>query len=360
MRLFGTEKYPKGPSFRTAKHVSKDLGLASLSFMAPNPKPAHGGSWNKEPNHFNAASDAGFERELTWNQCEIESLSRLRVYSSSWEFRGIPVIEGYCGFLNCIVDIRRVGDLPANESLFDNWVLARELLRNEELCTYAATSEGYTAAPLDSNPDRWPEVLGPINSQWVNRNGTDWLYTEEQQLSDTANAVTWATPISHDRYLSCLFLIERSSWHGPNAYRIEERVRPDTFLDLMHQIMDSVKLELCEEMKAERDRIRTIEPSERRPVIEFTPEQLKVAKHVLYMSSFRKSEDGDDRWSSGMERLAPREEVEAFLDERVKFKPLPGSYPRGGIIYNRVPVQPITKLVDSLPQGAIARKAIPE
>ncbi|WP_303955621.1 hypothetical protein [Thalassolituus maritimus] len=258
------------------------------------------------------------------------------------------------------MDIRRVGDLPANESLFDNWVLARELLRNEELCTYAATSEGYTAAPLDSNPDRWPEVLGPINSQWVNRNGTDWLYTEEQQLSDTANAVTWATPISHDRYLSCLFLIERSSWHGPNAYRIEERVRPDTFLDLMHQIMDSVKLELCEEMKVERDRIRTIEPSERRPVIEFTPEQLKVAKHVLYMSSFRKPEDGDDRWSSGMERLAPSEEVEAFLDERVKFKPLPGSYPRGGIIYNRVPVQPITKLVDSLPQGAIARKAIPE
>ena len=358
MRLFGTEKYPKGPSFRTAKRVSKDLGLASLSFMAPNPKPAHGGSWNKEPNHFNAASDAGFEPELTWNQCEIEALSRLRVYSSSWEFRGIPVIEGYCGFLNCIVDIRRVSDLPANESLFEKWVFARELLRNQELCTYAATSEGFTDAPLDSNPDRWPLTLGPVNSQWVDRKGTDWLYTEEQQLSDTASAVTWATPISHERYLSCLFLIERSSWHGPNAYRIEERVRPDTFLDLMHQIMDSVKLELCEEVKAERDRIQTAELSDKYPIIEFTPEQLEVAKHVMHMRSTRKLEDSDDKWNSASARRAPREEVEAFLEERVKFKPLPGSYPRGEIIYNRLPVQPITKLVDSLPQGAIAQKAI--
>ena len=90
--------------------------------------------------------------------------------------------------------------------------------------------------------------------------------------------------------------------------------------------------------------------------MEFTPEQVKVAKHVLSMSSFRKSEDGDDRWSSGMERLAPREEVEAFLDERVKFKPLPGSYPRGEIIYNRVPVLPITRLLDSQPQSSLEEK----
>ena len=57
-----------------------------------------------------------------------------------------------------------------------------------------------------------------------------------------------------------------------------------------------------------------------------------------------------------MERLAPREEVEAFLDERVKFKPLPGGYPRGEIIYNRVPVLPITRLLDSQPQSSLEEK----
>ena len=356
MRLFGTEKLPKGPSFRSARLICKDLGCSSLEFKEPAPRPAFGGRWEEEPGSVDLNSPARFELAETWDKKVIECMRWQRLYSNNWRFNGFPIIQPRVGYLSCFVDVHAVDGLPINESLFDFGVLADQVLTNRELCIYARTEEGYTEAALDVNPDLWPDVLGPVNSQWLNKHGNDWLYIEEQQLTDTAYAINWISPITHQHYVCFRFVIRRHAIEGPNAYRIEERVRPDTFLDLMHQIMDSVKLELCEEMKAERDRIRTIEPSERRPVIEFTPEQLKVAKHVLYMSSFRKPEDGDDRWSSGMERLAPREEVEAFLDERVKFKPLPGSYPRGEIIYNRVPVLPISRLVDSLPQSSLKEK----
>ncbi len=357
MRLFGTEKYPKGPSFRSATQMTKDLGVGRLTFMAPKPKPAFGGRWAEEPDVFDIASSDHYEVEQAWDEKPIDALQRLRVYSNTWEFRGLPLIKGYAGHINCLVDVHRIKDLPANESLFDSNVLALQVLRNHEFCVYSEVVEGFTDAPLDTNPDKWPDVLGPVNCQWVERNGNEWLYAEEQPLSRTARIVTWSTPLTHEHYLSFLFLVQRSSTYGPNAYRIEQRVRPDTFIELMHNIMDSVTLELRDDIKAEGDRIRARENTENeRPVIQFTPEQLEVAKHVMYMCSTRKLEDTDDQWNSAPARRAPRAAVETFLEERVKFKPLPGSYPRGEIIYNRVPVLPITRLLDSQPQSSLEEK----
>lgn len=334
--IFGNEKNPKGPSFRKARAVEKRLSGSRIRFLAP---PHHDPlssiqDWETEP-----ASQDIFDRSryrpLSWvrksgERHEFDNLRVLRVYSSRWGFTGLPILQGYCGHVNFLIDVNAVEDLPVNESLFENHVLAREAYRAFDLTELQDLHKGHSDDPTDYTPYRWPSYLGPLNCQWLEHGGSDWLYFENQPLVNDAEMVVWNAAIDDKHYLSCRFVIKRSARNAGNAYRIEQRVPRDNFLKLMQQIMDSLTLELAPEAATRRAQVQAQPGASNKPLLGFTQEQLEEAKHVLYMWSDREYEDsskGEDD-----DHRASREEVAAFVDERIKPRPLPNSYPPGELL----------------------------
>ncbi|SHF92383.1 hypothetical protein SAMN04487965_2964 [Microbulbifer donghaiensis] len=229
-----------------------------------------------------------------------------------------------------LVNINRVKDLSINESLFDNRVLSREAYLQLLSSKLHDFHEGHSDDPLDLTPYRWPSYLGPINCQWLAHNGNDWLYFESQPLVSGGEIVSWQTAIDDRHYLSCRFVITRSARNAGNPYRIEHRVSKKNFLCLMHQIMNSLNLELSPEAAARRAQIQAQPGASDKPLLGCTPEQIKEAKHVLYMWSGRGyQEEGKNRED---DHRANPEDVVAFIDERIKPRPLPNSYPPGEVL----------------------------
>ncbi|MCX2806737.1 hypothetical protein, partial [Microbulbifer thermotolerans] len=74
-------------------------------------------------------------------------------------------------------------------------------------------SEGYDPHDLTDflglNREQWPDYLGPINSQWLERNGSEWLYFEVQPLWGGSDKFYWLSPIGHQRCLLALFMVKR-------------------------------------------------------------------------------------------------------------------------------------------------------
>ncbi|MCX2778210.1 hypothetical protein [Microbulbifer thermotolerans] len=334
--MFGTEKNPKPPSFSKARVIEKDFSGNKLKFLAPPHRDPFSKikSWEKEPNYFDIFNPEIFHslkvRRKTGKQKNFDFRKTLIAYSSIWEFRGIPILQGYCGDLILIIDINTVEDLPVNESLFDNRILAKEAYREFELVKLQDLHRGQSDDPLDLTAYHWPSYIGPINSQWLSLAGHDWLYFEDQPLLRNEQTINWIIAIDDKRYLSFRFSFTRSASNAGNPYRIEQRVPRDNFLALMHKIMDSLTLGLNPKAAARRAQVQAQPGASDKPILTCTPEQVEEAKHVLYMWSGRgyeepgKSRDDDHR--------ANPEDVAAFIEERIKPRPLPNSYPPGELL----------------------------
>ncbi|MCX2796041.1 hypothetical protein OQJ62_14030 [Microbulbifer thermotolerans] len=330
--LIGTEKKPKGPKFSRSRPIEKNLSYTRLKFLAPPHKDPFSDldSWETEPKSIDIDDRSIYRSRKLPNGKNLNGFFSARAYSSRWAFCGIPLLQGYCGHMNLLVDVNLVDNLPINETLFDNNVLTREVY-NEFLQTELNDlHEGYSDDPLDVTQYRWPSYLGPINCQWSHIGDSDWLYFEDQPLMRKNQTIFWNVAISDKQYLSFRFVITRSARNAGNPYRIEQRVPRDNFLALMHKIMDSLTLDLNPKAAARRAQVQAQPGASDKPILTCTPEQVEEAKHVLYMWSGRgyeepgKSRDDDHR--------ANPEDVAAFIEERIKPRPLPNSYPPGELL----------------------------
>ncbi|WP_346837848.1 hypothetical protein [Microbulbifer sp. SAOS-129_SWC] len=334
--IFGSEKNPKGPAFKKARPIEKNLSGIKLCFRAPPSSDPLSSieEWESEPASRDIY-DLSVFRPLNWirksgERHEFKEIQMLRAYSSRWGFRGLPIIEGYCGYINFLIDVNFVDDLPVNETLFENQTLAREAYRSFELTELSDTHKGHSDDPMDLTPYSWPSYLGPINSQWQNLGNSDWFYFESQPLVNDSEMITWNTAITDKHYLSCRFIINRSARNAGNSYQIEQRVPRNNFIEFANQVMETISIELPLDMLKRRAQIQAQIKANEKVILTCTRMQVEEAKHVLYMWSDReyeapgKGEDDDHR--------ADPDDVAAFVDERIKPRPLPNSYPPGEVL----------------------------
>ena len=155
------------------------------------------------------------------------------------------------------------------------------------------------------------------------RGDADWLYIEDQPLADGLSTIFWFTALSDNHYFSARFFIRRSAINAGNPYRIEQRVSSDNFLAFMHKIMDSFKIELSPSAQAEKERVQQQIPQQSKPILSCSAEQVELAKKVLHHYSGH-GYRGESKDPNETHRADPKD-VAAFIDERIKPKPLPGS-----------------------------------
>ena len=279
---------------------------------------------------FNLYSQEKLKAAKAIDGTDIEALSQVKIYTGSWAFSGMPLVHGYCGSLNCQLNVKRIDDLPVNESLFDTEILAREAYKYLELTVVNNCDEPVLDDPFDLTRYSWPNFLAPINWQWLRRGENEWLYFEEQPLASGPMNVTWIMAISDRHYITCGFSIIKSALNSGNPYRIEQSVSSNNFLAFMHKIMDSFEIELSSTAKAERERVKLKIPQPFRPIISCTVEQVAIAKQVLHHYSSHGYRNEVEDPVNG-HRADPKD-IAAFVDERVKPKPLPGNHLAGSIL----------------------------
>ncbi len=319
--LIGTEKHPKGPSYKNPLEIRKDLSGTLLSFKTPRPT-GEANMWMDQTLDVHDIYDDGVYESMDDEDKTENRLGSLRhhLHSGSWEFHGIPVFKGYLGEVHLIVDVIRVDLLPIGESLFDPVVFARELKRHIDRGFLSETHQGIGEESSDLTDYVWPNELAPVNWQWLTKSGSDWVYYESQPLWNTTDYICWATPIDQRHYLNFAFATTRSTHNAGNPYRLAQRISLEAYQALTNWIFDSLELKLSPQALAQKTSITL--PPQPWPVFRPTPEQVKQAKYITYMWSsagYRGKEKTDDH------RARP-EDVSAFIDERLKPKPAPGSY----------------------------------
>ncbi|WP_226704733.1 hypothetical protein [Microbulbifer elongatus] len=326
---FGSEQNPKGPNWHKARPVIKNLSGTRIALHAP---PLQSNAYmpfafDDEPDSFDLDSPDTLEaidyRSPKPSGSE-RSDRRTTIWSSGWNFTGRPLLDGASiGDLQVELVLEEIDELPINCSLF----------RREDLIRYAKGyfSEGWLGNfhhgfgephernVYDLSPPRWSNYLAPLNNQWLVLNGQDWLYFEVQPLRESTDDFYWLCPIGHRRCLRATYSVSRHLSNAGNSYR-RERSPIENYRDLMEKIMSTIIVELSETARQQQ---RSVEnPEAQYPLFHCTAAQVEEAKHVMYMRSdicYRdklKPEDADHR--------APKEEVAAFIDQRIQPRPLPG------------------------------------
>ncbi|WP_276669649.1 hypothetical protein [Thalassolituus oleivorans] len=327
--IFGSERHPKGPKWSKATRIVKDLTTATLEFKAPLPSPPFAdNSWAEEGDHF---STLDFNNVDPKDLEEDEHKTSVIIYSNSWEYRGLPVLQGYCGDIGFFVTLSRLKNHPINSSLLTPETLANAVLKEHDVSFLSRTGEAIFDDPYDLTELKWPVYLGPINSQWLKKDNIQWLYCESQPLFHDQYIVTYYAALSHDAYVSFQFLITRSAMNAGNAYRIEQRIPLTNFLTLVHNIMDSVKIRFSDNSHEEELNQKNAAHDVDMPVIEASSEYIELAKHVLYMWSARQYTDTKN--PNKKDHRAAKEDVADFIDAKVTPRPLPNSLPRGEVLY---------------------------
>ncbi|MFD1215238.1 P-loop NTPase family protein [Microbulbifer celer] len=247
----------------------------------------------------------------------------VEIWTSGWNFTGRPLLDGESlGRLLMQIDLVEARDQPVNSSLLQRRELARLA---QDYCTDDYLGSYHKGHAEDRNPFdltqyRWPDYLGPINSQWLDRNGGEWLYFEAQPLHQHGDSFYWLHSIGHQRCLRVRFLVERSIPNAGNPYR-EQRSPLDNYRQLMENIMDSMTVELSEAASIEKSNIHNADGDY--PLPHCTEQLVKEAKHTLYMWSGAGYTDRTQPKQGGDHR-APKEDVAAFIYQRVQPRPLPG------------------------------------
>jgi hypothetical protein len=318
--LFGTEKHPKGPSFKSAQLRIKNLSGTRLSFKTPKPFGFANFGLEETPeliDIYHLSSYVAPEQKESLN-----SDSRvLKVYNASWELKGLPLIKNYLGDVVMSVNVYELSVLPADESLFDTKIFNREILRGIEFDYSGEFHNGYCEDQYDFTAHHWPNYLAPLNWQRVARGETDWLYFEVQPIRDGSESFCWITPIGHRHYIKCSFHVTKSTRNAGNAYRRALRLPTQPYTDLMHQIMDSLRLQLSPEALKQKSEVTNTTAAH--PIMGPTTKQIKDAKHAMYMWS---GSEYQDKNNTTDDHRAPPEDVAAYIDQRMKPAPLPGAY----------------------------------
>ncbi|MFD1215248.1 MULTISPECIES: hypothetical protein [Microbulbifer] len=324
--LFGNEKNPKGPSWRKARRIEKDLSGIRVSFAAPSFRPPIYGqeSMEDQANAFDLDdSEVWTIREREGRDGTTHISHVVEVWTCGWNFTGRPLLDGKSvGNLVMQIELVEVRDLPVNSSLFQRGELARFA---QSYCTDGHLGRYHKGRAEDRNPFdltqyQWPDNLLPINCQWLDRNGSEWLYFEMQPLQHIADRFYWLFPVGHQRCLRVRFMATRKLRNAGNPYR-EQRSRLDNYRQLMENIMDSMAVELTEAANIEKSNIHNADGDY--PLPHCTEQLVKEAKHTLYMWSGAGYTDKSQPKQGGDHR-APKEDVAAFIDRRIKPRPLPG------------------------------------
>ena len=325
--IFGSEKNPKGPDWSKAQIVVKDLSIATLKFkVPPSSPPFPDRNWACEDDHFPLPDFNLIDQKYLE---EYENRHSTIIYSNSWKYRGLPVLQGYCGDIRFFITASRLINPAINCTLFSPEEMANAIIKEHDSSFISKHHKARFDDPYDLTDIKWPNYLAPINSQWVDKGNTRWLYCEAQPLVNGKTIITFYTPLSHDVYISFQFLISRSAINAGNPYRIEDRVPLTNFTSLIDKIMDSVELDLPPE--ASELKTWNSKDSSDMPVIEASPDYIELAKHVLYMWSAR--EYTDTKSPKKSDHRADKGDVSSFIESKINPRPLPGSIPRGNIIY---------------------------
>ncbi|GAA5443050.1 hypothetical protein Misp06_01226 [Microbulbifer sp. NBRC 101763] len=349
--LYNRSKYPKGPDFQKARKIQKELSGCKTSFLAPPQSDPYSsmGIWESEPNIIDI-NDLSKFKPLEWRlkSGELRYFSEVQtlcIYSNRWGFNGLPIIQGQRGDVSFFINVNLIKDLPVNETLFHNRVLAQETFRIFDLTFLQNLHKGRKSTPFDLTPSRWPSFLGPINFQWVNQGGSDWLYFESQPLKDDLELINWSTPITEKHLLSCQFYINRSSTNAGNAYRINQSVQRENYLRLTQEIMNTFEIELTSNHKQKYKRTQSLLDANEKPILTCTSKQIDNAKHVL--QSWSDLEFIDSKKNSEDDHKASIEEVTKFLEDRIQPKLMPNSYPAEEEIQisSRIPPKEIQKIL---------------
>ncbi|QIL88436.1 hypothetical protein GNX18_00610 [Microbulbifer sp. SH-1] len=326
----GNEQNPKGPSWRRARSVRKNVSGTQIRLQAPPVRPNKSTlrAWylETEPDHFDLASTDTLE-PIDYQSVKPAGSERadrrVTIWSSGWSFSGRPLLDGgSLGELRVNLVVEEVGDLPVNCSLF----------RREDLLRYARGyfSEGWLGSyhegygeeqdTFDITEYHWPCFLAPLNAQWLERNDQYWLYFEAQPLRIGPDEFYWLYPIGHRRCLRVSFAVSRWLSNAGNPYR-KQRSPLTNYLRLMENIMSTIVVELSE--SAAREKASIHNSGDHFPLFHCSEAQVNDAKHTLYMWSGAEYRDKSQPKEGGDHR-APKEDVAAFIDERIKPRPLPG------------------------------------
>ncbi|WP_444943845.1 hypothetical protein ACJJIK_00140 [Microbulbifer sp. ZKSA006] len=330
---FIKEIFPRAPSFRRARKIEKNLSGCQLSFIAPPYSDPFSSieDWETEPDSidiFNKSAYHSIEYKSAKDldkHIEYPNIKVIGLFSSIWAFKSMPFFSSYGGAVRCGIGIASIDDLPINETLLDNKTLLQEVFRRYDLTRLQNFNSGINSDFFDLTQYRWPKYLGPLNSQWVQQGGLDWLYLETQPLVSDPDSISWHTAISNKQILSCYFTIIRSGSNAGNAFRINQRTPWDNYIEFVQRIMDSLKLKLSPELSAHRIEVKSQPGANSKPIFGCTPQQIEDAKYVMQMWSGRGYRDSK-RDKNESHRASPKE-VSEFIDKRIQPRPLHNSYP---------------------------------
>ena len=320
--LFGSEQNPKGPGWRRLRKVEKDLSGTRVNFMAPplrQPIPC-GFEAESQPNSFDLNDPSIYS--LFGDFDSEKQIYDALIWRSGWNYTGRPILDGETlGHLIMALCVQELRDLPVNHSLFQRSEMIELAKRLHDVTDLGQHHDGHSEDrdPFDLTRYRWPNHLSPINCQWLDRNGREWLYFETQPLWDGPTKFYWLTPISHQRYIMAHFHVNRWLYNAGNPFR-EQRSPIDNYRELMENIMNTMVVDLSPTSKNEQQMLHTL--AQDFPFYHCSEQLVDQAKHTLYMWSAKgyrnksKPKDADHR--------APKEEVAAFIDQRIQPRPLPG------------------------------------
>ncbi|WP_444933035.1 hypothetical protein [Microbulbifer sp. JTAC008] len=345
------DAFPRAPSFRRARRIEKNLSGSKLTFMVPPPADPFPSAqkWEAEPEEFDIFEANNFcpisyrSSDNLDDKIKFPDITYLRVFSSCWGFKGMPIIGGYGGDIRLIAAVTSIEDLPVNESLFDTRVLAKEVYRSYELEDLHDFHSGLKDDPFDLTQYRWPNYLGPINCQWVKQADKSWLYFESQPLRNKPDKISWHTALADRLFLSFSFTITRAPSHTANAYRASQRTSWGNYISFAQRIVNSLDLRLTSDLSERLFQVQKQPGAKDKQILSFTSKQVKDAKYVMRMWSDSgytapgKGVDEDHRASIG--------EVSSFIDKRIQHRPLHNSYPLGDKIevVSRIPTEHLSQ-----------------
>ncbi|WP_444921225.1 hypothetical protein ACJJID_01770 [Microbulbifer sp. CnH-101-G] len=325
--------FPRPPSFRRARKVEKSLSGCTLSFEAPPYSDPYSSiqEWETGPDSIDIFEGNTFHpikyrsaKDID-NFIEYSGIKVRRLFSSIWAFKSMPFFSNHGGDIQCAISVSAIEDLPINETLFSNKTFLQEIFRRYDLTKLQNFNEGIKSDLFDLTQYRWPSYLGPLNSQWVEQGGLDWLYFETQPLVSGSDSISWHTAISDKHILSCHFTITRAVSNAGNAFRINQRTPWDNYINFIQKIMDSLKLDLSPGLNTRRTEVQSQPGANSKSIFGCSPQQIEDAKHVMQMWSGRGYTDSS-RDKNESHRATP-EEVSEFIDKRILPRPLHNSYP---------------------------------
>ncbi|WP_299591399.1 hypothetical protein [uncultured Microbulbifer sp.] len=322
--IFGNEISPKGPAWHRLQSVDKNISGTRIRFSTPMMRlPLRGRSeLEEQPDTFDLGDTAIYKPYE--NSEEENCIQDARIWLSGWNFTGRPILDGETlGDLVLRLSVLHVKDLAINQSLFTRSTLAELVARLHDRTDIGRYHKGHAEDrnPFDLTQHQWPNYLSPINSQWLDRNGSEWLYFETQPLWSGAQDFFWLTPIGHQYCVMGHFMVTQWLSNAGNPYRQAQRSPTSNYRELMESIMDTVTINLSEVAKSERQ--NATKPNDEHPLPKLSGHLVRDAKHTMYMWSGKGYTDKSQPKQGGDHR-APKEDVAAFIDQRIQPRPLPG------------------------------------